>query len=79
MLERWVLLDRVGEEIEMTSGIGGEIPAETRALVDGELTRLKLNFTNLLLHVYYTPRLNSQDAIYYSRVVVQDGAFSDET
>ncbi len=78
MLDRWVLLDRIDEEIEMTSGIGSEIPAETRALVEGDLTRLKLNFTNLLLHVYYTPRLNSQDAIYYSRVVVADGAFSDE-
>ncbi len=78
MLERWVLLDRVDGEIDMTSGSGNEIPAETRALVKDELTRLKLNFTNLLLHVYYTPRLNSQDAIYYSRVVVTDGSFSDE-
>ncbi|MBI5930513.1 MAG: hypothetical protein HY862_14490 [Chloroflexi bacterium] len=78
MIERWVLLDRVDEEIAMTSGLGNEIPAEARASVEGDLIRLKLNFTNLLLHVYYTPRLSSQDAIYYTRVVVNDGSFADE-
>lgn len=77
MVERWVFLDRIEGEVSMVSGAGTTIPPETHAYPPNDLVRLKLNFTNLLVHVYYTPQMTSQDAMYYIRAAVNDGAFTE--